>query len=157
MLYWSVVFLVVALIAGVLGFTGIAVAAAGIAKVLFVIFLILFLISLVCEGRLLLRKMRAVLGPMRPAVEAVHPPVRPRYSQDVAAFRAVISPTQRASIYANQAETNCLGMVDECGHASSTSPRQGPDSGRLYRGSRNCRPDHRISFGAKRKIGRRGG
>ena len=37
----------VALIAGVFGFTGIAVAAAGIAKLLSVIFLVLFLISLV--------------------------------------------------------------------------------------------------------------
>lgn len=34
MLYWSIMFLVVALIAGVLGFTGVAVAAAGIAKIL---------------------------------------------------------------------------------------------------------------------------
>ena len=30
MLYWTIVFLVVALIAGVLGFTGVAVAAAGL-------------------------------------------------------------------------------------------------------------------------------
>ena len=37
MLYWALVFLVVALIAGVFGFTGIAVAAAGIAKLLFVV------------------------------------------------------------------------------------------------------------------------
>ena len=40
MLYWALMFLVVALIAGVLGFTGVAVAAAGIAKVLFVVFLV---------------------------------------------------------------------------------------------------------------------
>ena len=39
-------FLVIALIAGVLGFTGVAVAAAGVAKLLFVIFLVLFVISL---------------------------------------------------------------------------------------------------------------
>jgi uncharacterized membrane protein YtjA (UPF0391 family) len=39
MLYWILVFLVVALIAGVLGFTGLAVAAAGMVKLLFVIFL----------------------------------------------------------------------------------------------------------------------
>jgi uncharacterized membrane protein YtjA (UPF0391 family) len=49
MLYWSLMFLVVALIAGVLGFTGVAVAAAGIAKVLFVVFLVLFLVSLVAH------------------------------------------------------------------------------------------------------------
>jgi uncharacterized membrane protein YtjA (UPF0391 family) len=47
MLYWAVVFFVVALIAAVFGFTGIAMASAGIAKILFVIFLVLFLISLV--------------------------------------------------------------------------------------------------------------
>jgi len=47
MLYWAVVFFVVALIAAVFGFTGIAMASAGIAKILFVILLVLFLISLV--------------------------------------------------------------------------------------------------------------
>ena len=46
MLYWTLVFLVIALMAGVLGFTGIAVAAAGLAKLLFFIFLALFVISL---------------------------------------------------------------------------------------------------------------
>lgn len=47
MLGWTVVFLVVALIAGLLGFTGIMSAAAGIAKILFIIFLILFVVSLI--------------------------------------------------------------------------------------------------------------
>ena len=47
MLSWALVFLVVALIAGALGFTGIYVAAAGIAKILFFIFVVLFLVSLV--------------------------------------------------------------------------------------------------------------
>ena len=47
MLYWTLVFLVVALVAGLFGFGGIASASAGIAKVLFAIFLVLFLISLV--------------------------------------------------------------------------------------------------------------
>lgn len=46
MLHWALTFLVVALIAGLLGFTDIAVAAAGIAKVLFYVFLVLFLASL---------------------------------------------------------------------------------------------------------------
>jgi uncharacterized membrane protein YtjA (UPF0391 family) len=49
MLYWALVFFVVALIAALLGFTGIAIAAAGIAKVLFVIFLALFVISVVAH------------------------------------------------------------------------------------------------------------
>jgi uncharacterized membrane protein YtjA (UPF0391 family) len=53
MLRWALGFFIVALIAAVLGFTGIAVAAAGIAKVLFFIFLVLFLVSLV--GHLLNR------------------------------------------------------------------------------------------------------
>jgi uncharacterized membrane protein YtjA (UPF0391 family) len=39
-------FLIVSLIAGVLGFTGIAMAAAGIAKILFFVFLALFVIVL---------------------------------------------------------------------------------------------------------------
>ena len=47
MLYWAVTFFVVALLAAVLGFGGIAIAAAGIAKILFFIFLVLFLVSLV--------------------------------------------------------------------------------------------------------------
>jgi uncharacterized membrane protein YtjA (UPF0391 family) len=46
MLNLTITFLVIALIAGVLGFTGIYVAAAGIAKILFFIFLVLFVISL---------------------------------------------------------------------------------------------------------------
>jgi uncharacterized membrane protein YtjA (UPF0391 family) len=47
MLYYALVFLFVAIIAGLLGFGAIAFAAAGIAKLLFYIFLILFVISLV--------------------------------------------------------------------------------------------------------------
>jgi uncharacterized membrane protein YtjA (UPF0391 family) len=47
MLYYAVVFLLVALVAGALGFGFVAFAAAGIAKVLFVVFLVLFLLSLV--------------------------------------------------------------------------------------------------------------
>jgi uncharacterized membrane protein YtjA (UPF0391 family) len=53
MLRWAIVFFVVALIAAVLGFGGVAMAAAGIAKILFYLFLILFLITLV--GHLLRR------------------------------------------------------------------------------------------------------
>ena len=47
MLSWSITFLVIALIAAVLGFGGIAGTAAGIAKVLFVVFLVVFLLSLI--------------------------------------------------------------------------------------------------------------
>jgi uncharacterized membrane protein YtjA (UPF0391 family) len=47
MLRWALAFFVIAIIAGVFGFLGIAVAAAGIAKLLFYLFLVLFLISLV--------------------------------------------------------------------------------------------------------------
>jgi uncharacterized membrane protein YtjA (UPF0391 family) len=50
MLYWTVVFLIVAMVAAVFGFTGIYVAAAEIAKVLFFIFLVLFILSLVAGG-----------------------------------------------------------------------------------------------------------
>ncbi len=46
MLYYSIVFLVIALLAGVLGFGVIAGTAALIAKVLFIIFLVLFITSL---------------------------------------------------------------------------------------------------------------
>ncbi|CAN7187959.1 DUF1328 domain-containing protein [Phenylobacterium sp. LjRoot219] len=47
MLGWALTFLVVALIAGLLGFTTIAGAAMGIAKILFYVFLVLFLVSIV--------------------------------------------------------------------------------------------------------------
>jgi len=47
MLGWALTFLVVALIAAVLGFTSIAGAAIGVAKVLFFVFLILFAVSIV--------------------------------------------------------------------------------------------------------------
>jgi uncharacterized membrane protein YtjA (UPF0391 family) len=46
MLYWAMVFLVVAIVAAIFGFGGIVSAAAGIAKILFFIFLILFIVSL---------------------------------------------------------------------------------------------------------------
>ena len=47
MLYWTVVFLVLALVAGLFGFGGIANTSVGIAKVLFTIFIVLFVLSLV--------------------------------------------------------------------------------------------------------------
>jgi len=47
MLRWSVIFLIVAIIAGIFGFGGISDAAAGIAKVLFFIFLAGFVLMLI--------------------------------------------------------------------------------------------------------------
>lgn len=47
MLRWAAAFFILALIAAVLGFGGIAVASAGIAKILFFIFLVVFAISLI--------------------------------------------------------------------------------------------------------------
>jgi uncharacterized membrane protein YtjA (UPF0391 family) len=47
MLRWALIFFIVALVAAVFGFSGVALAAAGIAKILFYIFLVLFLVSLV--------------------------------------------------------------------------------------------------------------
>jgi len=46
MLYWAAVFFVIALIAAVFGFGGIAIEAVGAAKILFFVFLILFIVSL---------------------------------------------------------------------------------------------------------------
>lgn len=51
MLHYAVVFLVLALIAAVFGFGGVAVAAAGIAKILFFLFLIGFVIALIFGRR----------------------------------------------------------------------------------------------------------
>ena len=50
MLRWTVIFLVVAIIAAIFGFTGIAAGAAAIAKILFYIFIVLFLLSLIAGG-----------------------------------------------------------------------------------------------------------
>ena len=47
MLTWAIIFFVLAIAAGILGFGGIAFAAAGIAKFLFVVFVILFVGSLI--------------------------------------------------------------------------------------------------------------
>ena len=46
MLRWTLLFLVVAIVAGIFGFAGVMVAAAGIAKLLFYVFLVLFVVSL---------------------------------------------------------------------------------------------------------------
>lgn len=46
MLQWSLAFFVIALIAAVFGFGGIAAATAGIAKILFFIFAVMFVVSL---------------------------------------------------------------------------------------------------------------
>ncbi len=51
MLYWTAVFFVLAIVAGVLGFGGIAASAAGIAKILFFVFIVVAIISFVM-GRL---------------------------------------------------------------------------------------------------------
>lgn len=45
MLYYALIFLVIALISGILGFTGVAGVAVGIAKILFFVFLFLCIIS----------------------------------------------------------------------------------------------------------------
>jgi len=46
MLRWALLFLLVAIVAGIFGFAGVMVAAAGIAKLLFNVFLVLFVVSL---------------------------------------------------------------------------------------------------------------
>ncbi|HSI00265.1 MAG TPA: DUF1328 domain-containing protein [Reyranella sp.] len=46
MLYWALMFLIVALVAAIFGFGGIASTATGIAQILFVIALIMFVVSL---------------------------------------------------------------------------------------------------------------
>lgn len=51
MLYWALVFLIVALVAGALGFGVVAGTAAWIAKVLFIVFLVLFIVSLIFGTR----------------------------------------------------------------------------------------------------------
>ena len=52
MLSWAVTFLIIALIAGVLGFTAVAGAAMGFAKIVFFIFLVLFIVSMIMGRRM---------------------------------------------------------------------------------------------------------
>lgn len=47
MLHYAIVFFIIALIAALFGFTGIAAGAVEIAKILFFIFVLLFLVSLI--------------------------------------------------------------------------------------------------------------
>jgi len=50
MLYWAMMFLVIALVAALFGFGGIASSATGIAQILFFVFLVMFVVSLVMGG-----------------------------------------------------------------------------------------------------------
>ncbi|HTL71512.1 MAG TPA: DUF1328 domain-containing protein [Candidatus Eisenbacteria bacterium] len=58
MLRWSLVFFIIALVAGALGLTGISAGAALVAKTLFFIFLTLCLVTLAIGGALLSRLKR---------------------------------------------------------------------------------------------------
>jgi uncharacterized membrane protein YtjA (UPF0391 family) len=49
MLYWALLFLVVALVAALFGFGGISAVATDIARVLFFIFIVLFLVSAIAH------------------------------------------------------------------------------------------------------------
>jgi uncharacterized membrane protein YtjA (UPF0391 family) len=51
MLSWAITFLIIALIAAVLGFGGLAGTAVGIAKALFFLFIVAFLVSMVMHMR----------------------------------------------------------------------------------------------------------
>jgi uncharacterized membrane protein YtjA (UPF0391 family) len=56
MLRWSAIFFVIAIVAAIFGFTGIAQGAASIAQVLFFIFAALFLLALIFGGLVVGRK-----------------------------------------------------------------------------------------------------
>ena len=47
MLKWALIFLLISLVAGAFGFTGISAAAGGIARILFFIFIVIFVVLLV--------------------------------------------------------------------------------------------------------------
>ena len=50
MLYWAIVFLALALVAGLFGFTGVAGAAAGMAQILFYVSLVLLFVSVLAAA-----------------------------------------------------------------------------------------------------------
>ncbi len=49
MLMWVIIFLVIAIVAGIFGFGGVVNAAVNIAKIIFFIFIVLFIISFVMQ------------------------------------------------------------------------------------------------------------
>jgi uncharacterized membrane protein YtjA (UPF0391 family) len=51
MFSWAIAFFIIALIAAIFGFTGLAVSAAGIAKIIFIVALILAIISFIAGRR----------------------------------------------------------------------------------------------------------
>jgi len=51
MLRWALIFLVIALVAALFGFGGIAAGASSIAKILFFVFIVLFLVSVIVGKR----------------------------------------------------------------------------------------------------------
>jgi uncharacterized membrane protein YtjA (UPF0391 family) len=51
MLRWALIFLVIALVAGLFGFGGIYAAATDIARILFFLFIVLFLVALILGRR----------------------------------------------------------------------------------------------------------
>jgi uncharacterized membrane protein YtjA (UPF0391 family) len=65
MLGWAAVFLMIALIAALFGFGGLAAASAGIAKLIFFVFIALFAVALVMEALRRLGTRRAGQGPSR--------------------------------------------------------------------------------------------
>ena len=60
MLYWAAVFFIIAIIAAVFGFGGVAAGASSIATILFWIFLVLFIVSLLAG---VVRRPRVYRGP----------------------------------------------------------------------------------------------
>lgn len=48
MLHYAIIFFIIAIAAGILGFGGIAAGAVGIAKILFFVFLVLGIVALLC-------------------------------------------------------------------------------------------------------------
>ena len=65
MLTWTLIFLVISLVAGALGFSGVSGAAAGVARVLFLIFLILLLVLLPWLAGMYLRTRRLYVAELR--------------------------------------------------------------------------------------------
>ncbi|MEO5646665.1 MAG: DUF1328 domain-containing protein [Candidatus Paceibacterota bacterium] len=64
MLRWAVIFLIIALVAALFGFGGVAGTAIGIAKILFFVFIVLFIISLLVGGFAAKKIKDAVIDPL---------------------------------------------------------------------------------------------
>ena len=149
MLHWTVVLFIMALVAALFAFTGIASGAVGVAQIVFFIFIALFLLSLIfglagapVSGSIC-REVRTFPGrKMTPDSRAAHREWRDNRVQLQRGCGSSGDPRRRTQ----WSRTNRNVEARRPGHASASPPRRGP--GRCPRRSRSPSPSGRTGTGA---------